>query len=121
MTNEEKNNNKICETKLDKTINENKMLPRLVVYQCGNIIIAKYLETGKTTCFVYDGDDAVNFDKGAFIAVSKLTGHSANLDFLRDLIYKQKELHSYMEDCINPLLEDKKSENGKDDNVLDVI
>lgn len=52
-----------------------KKKPRIVVYQDGNEVIAKNLENGKigkTTCCK---EDIFDFNKGAFIAISRLLGY----------------------------------------------
>lgn len=52
-----------------------KKKPRIVVYQDGNKVIAKNLENGKigkTTCCK---EDIFDFNKGAFIAISRLFGY----------------------------------------------
>lgn len=74
-----------CEQLMDKWLDEEaepgkgkvkaKKKPRIVVYQDGNEVIAKNLENGKigkTTCCK---EDIFDFNKGAFIAISRLFGY----------------------------------------------
>lgn len=57
--------------------------PRIVIYQNGDTVTARDLETGETASAVCSKDDIFDFRTGAFIAMSRLTGYADMLPVMR--------------------------------------
>ena len=60
------------ENELEK-VKTKKTPPRIVIYQNGDTVTARDLETGETESAVCSKDDTFDIHTGAFIAVSRLT------------------------------------------------
>lgn len=57
--------------------------PRIVIYQNGDTVTVKDLETGETASAVCSKDDTFDFYTGAFIAVSRLTHFVDDIKMMR--------------------------------------
>ena len=57
--------------------------PRIVIYQSGDTVTVKDLETGETASAVCSKDDTFDFYTGAFIAVSRLTHFVDDIKMMR--------------------------------------
>ena len=57
--------------------------PRIVIYQNGDTVTARDLETGETASAVCSKDDTFDFHTGAFIAVSRLTHFEDDIKMMR--------------------------------------
>ena len=95
-----------CEQLMDKWLDEEaepgkgkvkaKKKPRIVVYQDGNEVIAKNLENGKIGKATCGKKDTFDFDTGAYIALSRLTGYSAMLPvMLGDIGLMERDLKDF--------------------------
>lgn len=67
--------------------------PRIVIYQNGDTVTARDLETGETASAVCSKDDIFDFRTGAFIAMSRLTGYADMLPVMRgDIRLMERDL-----------------------------
>ncbi len=67
--------------------------PRIVIYQSGDTVTARDLETGETASAVCGKDDTFDFRTGAFIAMSRLTGYADMLPVMRgDIRLMERDL-----------------------------
>ena len=87
---------KIEKKHLGKNKKRKKTQPQIVIYQDGMTVIAKDLKTGeigKATC---GKKDTFDFDTGAYIALSRLTGYSAMLPvMLGDIGLMERDLKDF--------------------------
>lgn len=64
-------------------VKSKKTPPRIVIYQNGDTVTAKDLETGETASAVCSKDDTFDFHTGAFLAVSRLTHFVDDIKMMR--------------------------------------
>lgn len=64
-------------------VKSKKTPPRIVIYQNGDTVTAKDLETGETASAVCSKDDTFDFYTGAFLAVSRLTHFVDDIKMMR--------------------------------------
>lgn len=76
-------------------VKSKKTPPRIVIYQNGDTVTARDLETGETASAVCSKDDAFDFHTGAFIAMSRLTGFNADIMLMR---LEMERLERYISD-----------------------
>ena len=69
--------------------------PRIVIYQDGDTVTARDLETGETASAVCSKDDTFDFHTGAFIAMSRLTHFDTDIRLMR---LKMEHLDSCISD-----------------------
>lgn len=70
------------ENELEK-VKSKKTPPRIVIYQNGDTVTARDLETGETANAVCSKDDTFDFHTGAFLAVSRLTHFVDDIKMMR--------------------------------------
>ena len=64
-------------------VKSKKTPPRIVIYQNGDTVTAKDLETGEKASAVCSKDDTFDFHTGAFIAMSRLTHFEDDIKMMR--------------------------------------
>jgi hypothetical protein len=64
------------EAEPEKKVKTKKTPPRIVIYQSGDTVTARDLETGEQASAVCSKDDTFDFHIGAFIAMSRLAGYA---------------------------------------------
>lgn len=70
--------------------------PRIVIYQNGDTVTAKDLETGEEESAVCSKDDTFDFYTGSFIALSRLTGHAYMLPVMMgDIELMERDLADF--------------------------
>lgn len=69
--------------------------PRIVIYQSGDTVTARDLETGEEASAVCSKDDTFDFHTGAFIAMSRLTHFDTDIRLMR---LKMEHLDSCISD-----------------------
>ena len=69
--------------------------PRIVIYQSGDTVTARDLETGEEASAVCSKDDTFDFYTGAFIAVSRLTHFVDDIKMMR---LEWEQIESYVSD-----------------------
>lgn len=82
------------ENELEK-VKTKKTRPRIVIYQNGDTVTARDLETGETASAVCRKDDTFDFHTGAFIAMSRLTHFDTDIRLMR---LKMEHLDSCISD-----------------------
>lgn len=70
--------------------------PRIVIYQNGDTVTAKDLETGEEESAVCSKNDTFDFYTGSFIALSRLTGHAYMLPVMMgDIELMERDLADF--------------------------
>lgn len=69
--------------------------PRIVIYQSGDTVTARDLETGEEASAVCSKKDTFDIHTGAFIAMSRLTGFNADIMLMR---LEMERLERYISD-----------------------
>lgn len=69
--------------------------PRIVIYQNGDTVTVKDLETGETASAVCSKDDTFDFHTGAFIAMSRLTHFDTDIRLMR---LEMEQIERYISD-----------------------
>lgn len=70
--------------------------PRIVIYQNGDTVTARDLETGETASAVCSKDDTFDFHTGAFVAISRLTGYADMLPvMMRNIELMERDLDDF--------------------------
>lgn len=72
----------LLEYEIEK-VKSKKTPPRIVIYQDGNTVTARDLETGETASAVCSKDDTFDFHTGAFIAMARLTHFMDDIRMMR--------------------------------------
>lgn len=72
-----------------------KTSPRIVIYQNGDTVTAKDLETGEEESAVCSKDDTFDFYTGSFIALSRLTHFDTDIRLMR---LEWEQIESYVSD-----------------------
>lgn len=84
----------LLEYEIEK-VKSKKTPPRIVIYQNGDTVTARDLETGETASAVCSKDDTFDFHTGAFIAMSRLTHFDTDIRLMR---LKMEHLDSCISD-----------------------
>lgn len=80
------------ENELEK-VKTKKTPPRIVIYQDGDTVTARDLETGEEASAVCSKKDIFDFHTGAFIAISRLTGFDTEIRRMR---IELEQIESYI-------------------------
>lgn len=79
-----------------KKVKSKKTPPRIVIYQDGDTVTAKDLETGEEESAVCSKNDTFDFYTGSFIALSRLTGHAYMLPVMMgDIELMERDLADF--------------------------
>lgn len=84
----------LLEYEIEK-VKSKKTPPRIVIYQDGDTVTARDLETGETASAVCSKKDAFYLPTGAFIAMSRLTHFDTDIRLMR---LEMEQLDSYISD-----------------------
>nr|DAU01888.1 MAG TPA: NifZ domain [Caudoviricetes sp.] len=76
-------------------VKSKKTPPRIVIYQNGDTVTVKDLETGETASAVCSKDDTFDLHTGAFIAMSRLTHFDTDIRLMR---LEMEQIESYISD-----------------------
>lgn len=76
-------------------VKSKKTPPRIVIYQNGDTVTARDLETGETASAVCSKKDTFDIHTGAFIAMSRLTHFDTDIRLMR---LEMEQLDSYISD-----------------------
>lgn len=83
------------ESELEK-VKSKKTPPRIVIYQDGDTVTAKDLETGEEESAVCSKKDTFDIRTGAFIAMSRLTGHAYMLPvMMRNIELMERDIADF--------------------------
>lgn len=85
----------LLEYEIEK-VKSKKTPPRIVIYQDGNTVTARDLETGEEESAVCSKKDTFDIRTGAFIALSRLTGHAYMLPVMMgDIELMERDLADF--------------------------
>mgnify|MGYP004659811809 CR=1 FL=1 len=85
----------LLEYEIEK-VKSKKTPPRIVIYQNGDTVTARDLETGEEESAVCSKDDTFDFYTGSFIALSRLTGHAYMLPVMMgDIELMERDLADF--------------------------